>query len=190
MTAQFMAARKTPPTYLNTAVTGQQTQSLYADLNNQVISQNPDRVFLMIGTNDIGFNRTYEETRDKLHSIIADTVAAKPDCKFYVLSLFLFNENWPKGANAGTPPTSGDGPYDLRNSALRDGLIGLDSVAQWIYIRDPAFSWLTVNNPSHAINGYLTQDGTHPTKQGTGLGPISGAEFMSQAVQAAISLAT
>lgn len=193
MTAQFVGAGKTPPTYLNTAITGQQTRSIAQraptdNLDAQIISQTPDRVFLLTGTNDIGNLRTLEETRDKLHQIIVDTVAALPSCRFYVLSLFLNGERIPKGANPGSPPNSGDGPWDARNSALYAGLFGLEQYAQWIYLRDAAFEWLATYNIDDEQNGGLTQDDTHPNKVGQGFGPISGQEFISSYVQARISL--
>lgn len=58
----------------------------------QVIALNPSQIFLMIGTNDLCFNRSLLDTMVNYHKILNRLHTELPDTKIYIQSVLPFNE--------------------------------------------------------------------------------------------------
>lgn len=53
----------------------------------QMLRHSPDKIFILIGTNDIGYNRTPEDMAQELSDIIDVFQREKPDVKIYIQSV-------------------------------------------------------------------------------------------------------
>lgn len=76
---------------VNRGIGGDTTLGLLQRLN-QVIQLAPPKIFLMIGTNDLCYNRSIEDALDNYDKILGILHANLPDTKIYVESVLPFND--------------------------------------------------------------------------------------------------
>lgn len=185
LTAEFTAAGKTVPTYINTAVSGQTAAAMASDVTAQIVTPAADHIFLQIGQNDTFTSATQAATTAALTTIYNAAIAANPSVKIHQLSLFFWGEKWPQGQNA----AGQDAALDLRNSTILN-LVNTYPAAniEWIWLRQLLMlqeSQINLPSPG-AASGFLTQDGTHLTKTAVS----GGATYVSSLVRSRITLAT
>lgn len=80
------------PTIYNRGVAGDRTDHLLARINN-VIDIAPSKLFLLIGTNDLGMGRSPKYTADNIKKIIQKIKEACPLCSVYILSQYPVRRN-------------------------------------------------------------------------------------------------
>jgi GDSL-like Lipase/Acylhydrolase family len=182
VTAAYTAASVTVPTIVDTAQTGQTSSALLSDLTNQITSQNPTDVVMMIGNNDVNFMVPRATTYSNIVSIIEGTLALFPSCKFHVmLSPFISGEQWPAGS---------DGPSDtqldvtnlmIAGAAKAEALLHPGQI-EVINLKPNCFAWEAQFNtpgPPGVSTGLLTQDGQHPSKAAVTGAPNGGQGIYS-----------
>lgn len=80
------------PTIYNRGVAGDRTDHLLARINN-VTDIAPSKLFLLIGTNDLGMGRSPKDIADNTKKIILKIKEACPDCALYMLSQYPVRRN-------------------------------------------------------------------------------------------------
>jgi lysophospholipase L1-like esterase len=131
----------------NRGIGGDSTLGLLNRLD-QVIALQPSRIFLMIGTNDLCYNRSIKDTLANYNQILAKLHERLPNTHVYVESILPFNDT--------IFPARG-----LRTNSnilqLNTGIKKLASQYNYLYIDlVPAFSGLDGRLPAQ-----YTRDGLH-----------------------------
>lgn len=86
---------------INRGVSGAVSDEMVANLS-PIVAGHPSKVFIMIGTNDIGYNQSREHIADNLNTIISRFQKESPSTRIYVQSI-LPSENGSRGGKiAGT----------------------------------------------------------------------------------------
>lgn len=79
---------------VNSGIGGNQTTDILNDLDNRVYKYNPNKVFLLIGTNDLVYsNMTNDGIKDNIDKIINNIREKYPDCKIYLESIYPINDS-------------------------------------------------------------------------------------------------
>lgn len=159
---------RTPITMLNTAVPGITSTYVLANLSEMITSQNPDVLFLLIGTNEhlppANPSYSYAQSQANLEAIVDQARAALPNLRIVLLSLLTFDEQW----TAGSPPAWN--PVDVETDT-RCGIIqtvAAEKGCEFVDLRNPMLvqeSLLNTPAPG-ATSGVLTSDGRHPNTAG------------------------
>ena len=85
ITEAFKAAELLPEfNIINKGQFGDNTAGVLARLEKDVIEENPDRVFLLIGTNDFALERTDDELIENINKIIDELIENLKDTKIYL----------------------------------------------------------------------------------------------------------
>ena len=82
--------RDGPPMY-NRGIGGITSGILLEYIDEQILQLKPAKVFLLIGTNDIGTYVPIEDAAGRIGQICSRVAAALPDCKIYVESVYPVN---------------------------------------------------------------------------------------------------
>ena len=153
------------PAIANTALGGNTTADCLARVA-LVIAQNPDHVFIMVGIND-HFNHggvpiLPAQSAANMVAYMNAIRLTRPTVRFHFISgVWYSGENWPLGVNAD------DATVTATLNAIH-AVVDAEPAAEWIEIRETIFNVdEPINNPTHLLNGILTQgggDGTHPSK--------------------------
>lgn len=161
VTAAFNAASQTPPTFVNSGVTGANAQFLQQAPNfaNLVTNHDPDHVVLMVGTNDVTQNVQEAAFRGFVASILSQSWSFNANMKFHLVdSVFRNGENWPNGTQGAS-----DVSMDALNFQMASLAYANPGRCEYWQLRSQCWAWEAANNPGHAASGLLTQDGTHPS---------------------------
>ena len=76
---------------INMGIGGDTTLGILQRLD-QVIDRRPAKIFLMVGTNDLCYNRSIEDTLTNYDEILSRLQKALPDTQIYVESVLPFND--------------------------------------------------------------------------------------------------
>jgi hypothetical protein len=183
ITAAFTAAGKTPPTFINTAVDGQTSAALIADINNQIISRAPTDIFMYGTTNDATGSGSDWTIYAHYLTILTTVWGSLPACKFHCFSLGFHGSEKPQ-IGAG----SHDGDMLGRNSALWRACLQYPGLCEFIDLRNAVYQWEKQYNTTPVTSGLLSQDGIHPAKAAVTGAPNGGVGIMSNAAFAALTL--
>lgn len=77
---------------VNSGGDGNQTSDILSDMSNRIYRYNPTKIFILIGTNDIIYNKTEEQIVNNIKKIIENIHKNRPDCKVYVESIYPIND--------------------------------------------------------------------------------------------------
>ncbi|MCK6614179.1 MAG: GDSL-type esterase/lipase family protein [Ignavibacteriaceae bacterium] len=77
---------------LNKGVYGDNLEGLISRLHRDVISNNPDLLFILIGTNDFALGRSNAEMMISFKKMIDQLAGSLPDCSIYISSLLPTRE--------------------------------------------------------------------------------------------------
>ena len=84
---------KTPKTVINRGIRGYRSDLLLEDLDSLLFGQAVDKIFLLIGTNDIGKEIPQQETVKNVESIIQTIARNYPLAEICLLSVLPVNES-------------------------------------------------------------------------------------------------
>lgn len=73
---------------INRGISGDTTDGVLNRLNESVYQLSPSKVFLLIGTNDLGNNKTVEYTAGNIRKIISEIKKNCPQTKIYLQSVY------------------------------------------------------------------------------------------------------
>jgi lysophospholipase L1-like esterase len=155
------------PAYCNAGISGDNTGQWLAGLPIRVYPQNPTAAINLIGINDITQGKDLEtysrpNIAAGLDGILTNCPRLEPG-RLYVMSLWLFGEHWPDGAN-GHDTEVNDYNAMLLEEATNVGAVYCD-------VRGPTFDILPTVNPDNDQSGILTGLGDliHPRTLGAGV---------------------
>lgn len=77
----------------NRGIAGDTTDGVLARLQSNVICLNPSKVFLQIGTNDLGLKKSVDYVYNNILKIISTLKEYCPETKLYIISLYPVNES-------------------------------------------------------------------------------------------------
>jgi hypothetical protein len=182
MTAAFVAAGKTPPTFNNQGLVGQPTAAWLANINTQVIATNPTDLLLIMGINDVTGLITPAAVKANCVSAFSTIISSFPSVNIHVFGTQIFNsEVWPDGSLAGGGGSLAAAAQAC-NSAIYAAVAQFPANCRWYNMRQMQYNWEAANNgtPATAVSqGLLTQDGGHPSKIGQRPAGQSGQEVGS-----------
>lgn len=88
-----MLTSKTP--IFNRGISGIQSTHILNHMDEHILSLKPSKVFLLIGTNDLGNHKSPELVADNIAEICRKTLEELPKCKIHLISVYPVNENLP-----------------------------------------------------------------------------------------------
>lgn len=156
---------QSPKTLLNRGIRGYKTDQLLEHLDAHLFGQALDKVFLLIGTNDLGKEMPQEETLANLEGIIQSLARDYPLTQLQLLSVLPVNE---KEQYKGTVYIRTNKKIQALNRAYRD-LASIYTNVQFIDLYD------TFLDESGQLREEFTTDGLHLT--------IAGYARLSKALQ-------
>lgn len=151
---------------LNTAIAGQLTQNLLADVVNQITSKTPDLVILHIGINDswAPVDPT-TVTKPNYEAILQAIRAYSASVPIVCIGLMYYGEQYDVGPVWSNSP-SADVNIDLNNGFIQALCVTYNCT--FVDMRTTMLTYETVHNtplPGLRI-GPLSQDGLHPNDTG------------------------
>jgi lysophospholipase L1-like esterase len=146
----------------NRGVRATTTADLLAHMDVQIFDLAPSKIFINIGSNDIGFG-VPESTRLANYDEILSQIKAKlPDCQVYVMAYYPMNTS----ADFGEPKEEHDSLYNTRNNATFAD--ASEKVAQ--LAKKHGYDFINVNaglaDESGNLRKELTFDGAHMLPNG------------------------
>lgn len=143
----------------NRGISGDTTRDVLAKLRHLVLDLEPESVFLLIGTNDLGQGEQPPEIVKRVEEIVSRVQAALTAVRLFVQSVYPVNRN----ETANTAPFPAVGPRT--NEAIRRINAGLRDLAS-----KSNFTYIDLYGKLTGIDGQLdpeyTYDGLHLTVQG------------------------
>ena len=76
---------------VNSGINGNRTDDILDDMKNRIYIYNPSKVILLIGTNDISFNKSKDEIVENIKTIVKQIKKNRPYCKMYIESIYPIN---------------------------------------------------------------------------------------------------
>jgi len=89
----------------NRGISGDKTTGVFNKLKEEVFDLEPKKVFLLVGTNDLGEPKPYEEVAEGIRKIVIAIKEKLPNVELYLQSIFPVNE--PDFADVVPRPTVG-----------------------------------------------------------------------------------
>lgn len=77
---------------VNSGGDGNTTSDILNDMNERIYRYNPSKIFILIGTNDIIYDKTKDEIVDNIEKIIEGIQKNRPTCKIYLESIYPIND--------------------------------------------------------------------------------------------------
>ena len=77
---------------VNSGVSGNTTDDILNDMKNRVYSYNPSKVFLLIGTNDLIYDKSIDDIVSNIKKIIEEIKENKPQVEIYLESIYPVNK--------------------------------------------------------------------------------------------------
>lgn len=84
---------------VNSGGDGNTTSDILKNMNERVYKYNPSKIFILIGTNDIIYDKTKDEIVENIKKIIEEIQKNRPTCKIYLESLYPINDTKDKKIN-------------------------------------------------------------------------------------------
>lgn len=78
---------------INSGIGGYKTTNILSRFHNMIEQYHADKLFLMIGTNDLGAGNNKDEIVENIQEIIAKTKTAAPTIKVYYETIYPINSN-------------------------------------------------------------------------------------------------
>ncbi|KHD46617.1 SGNH/GDSL hydrolase family protein [Streptococcus hongkongensis] len=77
---------------INRGIAGTDSQWLLEHINDQVLELDPEKVFILIGTNDIGLGKTVSEIKSQILDVLIAIRSENPFIKIYLISVLPVSE--------------------------------------------------------------------------------------------------
>lgn len=84
---------------VNSGVCGDQTDDILKDLNSRAYIYNPSAIFLLVGTNDLEYEKSNEEIIENIKNIVKKLNKNLPNAKVYLESIYPINNTNDKKIN-------------------------------------------------------------------------------------------
>ncbi len=78
---------------INSGISGYTTSDILTHLDSMVTIYNPTKVFLLIGTNDIGRGISEEQIYKNIKKIVSNILKKRPNTKIYIESIYPVNNS-------------------------------------------------------------------------------------------------
>lgn len=145
---------------INSGISGYQTTDILANLDKMVYIYNPTKVFLLIGTNDLGVGKDKKKVVSNIKLIIKKINNKKPKCKIYLESIYPINNSDDDKINHETVGVRTNKQIKEVNKSLKEYAKETDNVT---YI-DVYTELLDTNKKELALK--YTKEGLHITDMG------------------------
>lgn len=76
---------------INSGVSGYTTDDILKNLDEMVTIYNPTKVFILIGTNDIAFEKSESQITNNIKKIVQNILRKRPNTKIYIESIYPIN---------------------------------------------------------------------------------------------------
>ena len=149
-----------PPgiSWVNSGVSGDKIADIQAAVASRITAYGAQCLIMAIGVNDVRFSTTDPNFSTSFNATIDAALAAQPSLKILSTGIFCNGEDIP---NASDTDIANKNAIQLA-TMVRVGGVYAD-------VRTPLVAWEAVNNPGHAVSGFLTQEGFHPNALGNTL---------------------
>lgn len=87
---------KSKDVLINSGISGNRTQDLLNNMEKRVYQYKPNKVFLLIGINDILYRDDSSDVVNNIEKITSEIKEKFPNCKIYIESIYPINDNCPK----------------------------------------------------------------------------------------------
>ena len=139
---------------VNSGISGNTTKDILNDMKNRVYNYNPSKVFLLIGINDLGNQKSANEIVSNIKEIITNIKTNKPDADIYIESIFPINKKIKKG---------------LIKVKDNDNVIEVNRMLKK-YCNEKGYTYINIYNKLLDEDGNFseefTDDGLHPNEKG------------------------
>jgi len=149
--------------FSNRGIVGDHIDGLIERLDNSALSLQPEKLFLMIGINDIGDKRSDDYLKEMFVTLIDTLIIGLPETEFYILSILPTTTRWKN-----CPPDQ----IKRINGFL--ALLALEKDLVFINLYPHFLADMQYLNPA------LTRDGLHPNQ--------SGYDVMASKIRPALSI--
>jgi len=136
---------------VNFGIAGEKTYEILNRIE-QIFKYNPSKIFLMMGINDLGENKSISEIADNYWELVNKVTQKCSNVEFFLISILPVDNN--RWKNLGLTPTN----INTVNKLIKD--IAKDFNAKYLNIA-PAFA-----DKSGYLNNIFTTDGLHLSKDG------------------------
>ena len=146
-----------PPgmTFVNSGVSGDTAALIAADVAGRITAYAAQCLILAVGVNDVRFGTPDANFSTSINSIVDQARAAQPTLKIAATGVFVNGEDLPGATETDI----------LAKNAIQAATMARVS-GTWADVHTPLVAWEAINNPGHAANGFLTNDGFHPNALG------------------------
>ena len=139
---------------MNSGISGNTTKDILNDMKNRVYNYNPSKVFLLIGINDLGNQKSADEIVSNIKEIIANINNNKPNAEIYIESIFPINKNIDE---------------DLIKVKDNNSVIEVNKLLEK-YCDEKGYTYINIYNKLLDEDGNFSEeysvDGLHPTVKG------------------------
>lgn len=139
---------------VNSGISGNTTKDILNDMKNRVYNYNPSKVFLLIGINDLGNQKSADEIVSNIKEIITNINNNKPNAEIYIESIFPINKNIDE---------------DLIKVKDNNSVIEVNKLLEK-YCDEKGYTYINIYNKLLDEDGNFseeyTDDGLHPNEKG------------------------
>jgi lysophospholipase L1-like esterase len=149
---------RTLPLY-NRGIGGITSVELLENLDVHILDLKPKKLFLLIGTNDLGEGASVEETAETINKICVRVINTYPETKLFLISVYPVDNSREAGRTVQGPPTRTNEAIRQLNQVLQK-YSGSIAGLEFLDIHS-----LLVNNEGNIQEAYST-DGIHLSIEG------------------------
>ncbi len=139
---------------VNSGISGNTTDDILDDMKARVYDYNPSKVFLLIGINDLGNQKSADEIVSNIKEIITNINNNKPNAEIYIESIFPINKNIDE---------------DLIKVKDNNSVIEVNKLLEK-YCDEKGYTYINIYNKllddDGNFNEEFTDDGLHPNSRG------------------------
>ena len=139
---------------VNSGISGNTTEDILNGMKGRVYNYNPSKVFLLIGINDLGNQKSADEIVSNIKEIITNINNNKPNAEIYIESIFPINKNIDE---------------DLIKVKDNNSVIEVNKLLEK-YCDEKGYTYINIYNKLLDEDGNFseeyTDDGLHPNEKG------------------------